>query len=87
MVIDLTLCALVFSTLGAFAGSIPVRTDLVNSWLGWALGTNYLMSQFPLAKFLAANIALWGIFLMAQGASKNFVDMAVLRVISGALYV
>lgn len=21
-------------------------------WLGWALGTNYLMSQFPVAKFL-----------------------------------
>ncbi|KAL1683548.1 major facilitator superfamily domain-containing protein [Schizophyllum commune] len=53
-------------------------------WLAWALPTNLLMQKFPINKYLAFNIFLWGVFLMAQAASRNFLDMAVLRTISGA---
>ncbi|KAJ4470101.1 MFS general substrate transporter [Lentinula aciculospora] len=53
-------------------------------WLGWALPTNLLMQKFPLNKYLAFNIFLWGILLMAQAASRNFTELAVLRVLSGA---
>ncbi|KAJ6485862.1 MFS general substrate transporter [Mycena sanguinolenta] len=53
-------------------------------WLAWALPTNLMMQKFPLNKYLAANIALWGILLMAQAASRNFTDLAILRTISGA---
>ncbi|GAB1203098.1 hypothetical protein APSETT445_001724 [Aspergillus pseudonomiae] len=50
----------------------------------WALPTNFLMQKFPVGKYLGANIFLWGLFLMLQAAAKNFVQLAVLRVISGA---
>ncbi|KAJ3789806.1 MFS general substrate transporter [Lentinula aff. detonsa] len=53
-------------------------------WLGWALPTNLLMQKFPLNKYLAFNIFLWGVLLMAQAASRNFTELAVLRVLSGA---
>ncbi|KAJ6480896.1 MFS general substrate transporter, partial [Mycena sanguinolenta] len=53
-------------------------------WLAWALPTNMMMQKFPLNKYLAANIALWGILLMSQAASRNFTDLAILRTISGA---
>ncbi|KAJ7281916.1 MFS general substrate transporter [Mycena rebaudengoi] len=53
-------------------------------WVAWALPTNLLMQKFPLNKYLAFNIFLWGALLMAQAASRNFTDLAVLRTISGA---
>ncbi|KAF9458833.1 MFS general substrate transporter [Collybia nuda] len=53
-------------------------------WVAWALPTNLLMQKFPLNKYLAVNIMLWGILLMAQAASRNFTDLAILRVLSGA---
>ncbi|OGM50377.1 MFS allantoate transporter [Aspergillus bombycis] len=53
-------------------------------FLVWALPTNFLMQKFPIGKYLGANIFLWGFFLMLQAAAKNFVQLAVLRVISGA---
>jgi MFS family permease len=53
-------------------------------WLAWALPTNMLMQKFPLNKYLAFNIFLWGVLLMAQAASRNFTDLAILRVLSGA---
>ncbi|KAK7454621.1 hypothetical protein VKT23_011374 [Stygiomarasmius scandens] len=53
-------------------------------WLAWAFPTNILMQKFPLAKYLAVNIFLWGVLLMAQAASRNFTDLAILRVLSGA---
>jgi hypothetical protein len=42
------------------------------------------MAKFPLSKYLGANIFLWGVFLMAQGGSRNFETMVALRFISGA---
>ncbi|KAG2417581.1 hypothetical protein HFD88_008800 [Aspergillus terreus] len=53
-------------------------------FLVWALPTNLLMQRFPVGKYLGANIFIWGFFLMLQAAAKNFVQLAVLRVISGA---
>lgn len=53
-------------------------------WLAWAVPTNMLMHKFPLNKYLAFNIFLWGVLLMAQAASRNFVDLAILRTLSGA---
>ncbi|RSH80120.1 hypothetical protein EHS25_007322 [Saitozyma podzolica] len=52
-------------------------------WLVWALPGNLMLAKFPLSKYLAINIMLWGIFLMAQGASKNYGDMVALRFVSG----
>ncbi|KAJ7636091.1 MFS general substrate transporter [Mycena polygramma] len=53
-------------------------------WLAWALPTNLLMQKFPLNKYLAFNIFIWGALLMAQAGSRNFTDLAILRTISGA---
>ncbi|KAJ7257958.1 MFS general substrate transporter [Mycena haematopus] len=53
-------------------------------WLAWALPTNLMMQKFPLNKYLAANIFMWGALLMAQAGSRNFTDLAILRTISGA---
>lgn len=53
-------------------------------FLAWALPTNFLMQRLPLAKYLGANIFLWGVLLMAQAAAHNFATLAVLRALSGA---
>lgn len=53
-------------------------------FLVWALPTNFLMQRLPLAKYLGANIFLWGVLLMAQAAASNFATLAVLRALSGA---
>ncbi|KAJ5700968.1 hypothetical protein N7493_012014 [Penicillium malachiteum] len=53
-------------------------------FLFWSLPTNLLMQRFPIGKYLGINIFLWGFFLMLQAAAKNFTQLAVLRVISGA---
>lgn len=82
----------------SYAAIFGIRTDLhlakseyswlssifYFGWLAWALPTNLLMQKFPLNKYLAANIFLWGVLLMAQAASRNFTDLAVLRILSGA---
>ncbi|RAL15950.1 MFS general substrate transporter [Aspergillus homomorphus CBS 101889] len=53
-------------------------------FLVWAVPTNFLLQKFPVAKYLGVNIILWGLFLMLQAAAKNFTQLVVLRVISGA---
>ncbi|KAK0448676.1 MFS general substrate transporter [Armillaria borealis] len=53
-------------------------------WLFWAFPTNLLMQKFPIAKYLAVNIFFWGVLLMAQAAAKDFKDMMILRILSGA---
>ncbi|KAJ6624935.1 MFS general substrate transporter [Mycena sp. CBHHK59/15] len=53
-------------------------------WVAWALPTNLLMQKFPLNKYLAFNIFVWGALLMAQAGSRNFTDLAILRTLSGA---
>ncbi|TRM57590.1 major facilitator superfamily domain-containing protein [Schizophyllum amplum] len=83
--------AVCYATTLSYAAIFGIKDDLhlngeqyVLGWLAWALPTNLLMQKFPINKYLAFNIFLWGVFLMAQAASKNFIDMAVLRTISGA---
>ncbi|KAK0193417.1 MFS general substrate transporter [Armillaria mellea] len=87
-----------YMTTLSYAAIFGIRTDLhlakseyswlssifYFGWLAWALPTNLLMQKFPLNKYLAANIFLWGVLLMAQAASRNFTDLAVLRILSGA---
>ncbi|KAG7087313.1 hypothetical protein E1B28_013290 [Marasmius oreades] len=53
-------------------------------WLVWAIPSNLLMQQSPTAKYLSINIFLWGVLLMAQAAARNFAELAVLRILSGA---
>ncbi|CAG7969097.1 unnamed protein product [Penicillium salamii] len=53
-------------------------------FLAWSFPTNLLMQKFPIGKYLGVNIFMWGFFLMLQAAAKNFTQLAVLRVISGA---
>ncbi|RJE23436.1 Allantoate [Aspergillus sclerotialis] len=53
-------------------------------FLVWSMPTNLLMQRFPIGKYLGVNIFLWGFFLMLQAAAKNFTQLTVLRVISGA---
>ncbi|PYH93562.1 MFS allantoate transporter [Aspergillus ellipticus CBS 707.79] len=53
-------------------------------FLVWALPTNFLLQRFPVGKYLGINIFLWGLFLMLQATAKNFTQLTVLRVISGA---
>ncbi|RPB05387.1 MFS general substrate transporter [Choiromyces venosus 120613-1] len=53
-------------------------------FLFWALPTNFLLQRLPVGKYLGINIFMWGFFLMWQAACKNFVSLAILRVLSGA---
>jgi len=52
-------------------------------WLAWAIPGNLLLPKFPVSKYLAMNIFLWGVFLIAQGGARNYGDMVAFRVISG----
>lgn len=42
------------------------------------------MQRSPPAYYLAGNIFMWGVLLMAQAASNNFAALAALRTLSGA---
>ncbi|KAF9074584.1 major facilitator superfamily domain-containing protein [Rhodocollybia butyracea] len=53
-------------------------------WLVWGIPSNLLMQRSPSGKYLSINIFLWGALLMAQAASRNFTDLAILRILSGA---
>ncbi|SJK97011.1 related to allantoate permease [Armillaria ostoyae] len=79
MVIEyLLLCVRTFSIFVRTPIGFPV------GWLFWAFPTNLLMQKFPIAKYLAVNIFFWGVLLMAQAAAKDFKDMMILRILSGA---
>ncbi|WWD21473.1 hypothetical protein CI109_105959 [Kwoniella shandongensis] len=52
-------------------------------WVVWAIPGNLLLAKFPLAKYLAINIFLWGVFLMVQASSKDYGDMVAFRFVSG----
>ena len=53
-------------------------------WLVWSIPSNLLLQRSPPGYYLALNILLWGVFLMAQAAVNSFASLAVLRVLSGA---
>ncbi|KAJ7880349.1 MFS general substrate transporter [Mycena olivaceomarginata] len=87
----LSICYMVDKTTLSYAAIFNVKKDLnlgkseyAIGWIVWAIPTNLLMQKFPLNKYLAANIFVWGALLMAQAGSRNFTDLAILRTISGA---
>lgn len=53
-------------------------------WLVWAIPSNLIMQRCPPAYYLAVNIFMWGVLLMAQAAAKNFAGLISLRILSGA---
>ncbi|CAN8098274.1 unnamed protein product [Discula destructiva] len=53
-------------------------------FLAWAFPANFLMQRLPIAKYLGANIFLWGVLLIAQAGSQSFAALAALRALSGA---
>jgi hypothetical protein len=48
-------------------------------WAAWAIPSNLLLQKSPPATYLAFNIFMWGVLLMAQAASKKFSELLVLR--------
>ncbi|KAH8596305.1 major facilitator superfamily domain-containing protein [Bisporella sp. PMI_857] len=83
-------------TLG-FASIMGIRTDAhlhgqQYSWLGTILymgvlvgeyPTNLLLQKFPVAKYLATNVFLWGIVIACSAAAKNFRALMVVRFLLG----
>ncbi|KAK7924454.1 hypothetical protein PG985_006508 [Apiospora marii] len=53
-------------------------------WLVWAIPSNLIMQRCPPAYYLAFNILMWGVLLMAQAAANNFAALLALRILSGA---
>lgn len=53
-------------------------------YMAWAFPTNYFLLKLPVAKYLGANIFMWGVFLMIQAACKNFAGLAAVRAFGGA---
>ncbi|RDW90915.1 hypothetical protein BP5796_02080 [Coleophoma crateriformis] len=53
-------------------------------WFVWAIPSNLIMQKCPPGWYLAFNIFMWGVLLMAQAASQKFVTLAALRILSGA---
>ncbi|KAG4219278.1 hypothetical protein PC116_g32242, partial [Phytophthora cactorum] len=53
-------------------------------WLFWSIPSNLIMQRCPPAYYLAFNIFMWGVLLMAQAAAKDFAGLTVLRILSGA---
>jgi MFS family permease len=45
---------------------------------------NYIIQRVPIAKWLGANIILWGITLALHAAMKNFTGLVTLRALLGA---
>ncbi|KAK0194951.1 major facilitator superfamily domain-containing protein [Armillaria mellea] len=61
------------------------RLDLYScSVTYWVFATNLLRQKFPISKYFAVNIFFWGLLLMAQATAKDFKDMTILRILSGA---
>ncbi|KAK7969946.1 hypothetical protein PG988_009019 [Apiospora saccharicola] len=53
-------------------------------WLIWAIPSNLIMQRCPPAYYLAFNILMWGVLLMAQAAANSFAALLALRILSGA---
>lgn len=53
------------------------------SYLAFEFPTGYLMQRLPTAKYLGANVALWGVMVACTSAAKNFGGLVSLRVLLG----
>ncbi|PTB66232.1 MFS general substrate transporter [Trichoderma citrinoviride] len=52
-------------------------------YLGWEFPTNRLLQRFPLAKYSAFNIIMWGIVLSLFATTENFGGAVVIRLFLG----
>ncbi|KAJ6110881.1 allantoate permease [Penicillium sp. IBT 16267x] len=53
------------------------------TYLIFELPTGYLMQRLPTAKYLGANVALWGLITTMNSTAKNFGSLLALRIILG----
>lgn len=53
------------------------------TYLAFELPTGYLMQRLPTAKYLGANVALWGLMTALVATAKNWVALVTLRVLLG----
>jgi MFS family permease len=45
--------------------------------------TNWIIQRVPIAKYLSANIMLWGMTLMLHATCKNFAGLVAVRTLLG----
>lgn len=53
------------------------------SYLAFEFPTGYLMQRLPTAKYLGANVILWGLMVALTSAAKNWATLVSLRVLLG----
>lgn len=53
------------------------------TYLAFEFPTGYLMQRLPTAKYLGANVALWGLMVALTAAAKNWAALVTLRVLLG----
>ncbi|KAI2609164.1 allantoate permease [Hypoxylon sp. NC1633] len=53
------------------------------TYLAFEFPTGYLMQRLPTAKYLGANVILWGLIVTLNSAAKNWAALATLRVLLG----
>lgn len=52
-------------------------------YLFWSYPSSYLAVRFPLGKYLAVSVVLWGMVLMCHAATKNYTGLMVARFFLG----
>ncbi|KAH6652063.1 allantoin permease [Truncatella angustata] len=53
------------------------------TYLAFEFPTGYLMQRLPTAKYLGANVILWGLMVTLTAAAKNWAALVTLRVLLG----
>lgn len=53
------------------------------TYLAFELPTGYLMQRLPTAKYLGANVILWGLCVALNSVCKNFGSLVAVRVLLG----
>ncbi|KAI3398084.1 hypothetical protein diail_9837 [Diaporthe ilicicola] len=53
------------------------------TYLAFELPTGYLMQRLPTAKYLGANVVLWGLMTALMSTAKNWAGLVTLRVLLG----
>jgi MFS family permease len=52
-------------------------------YLVWSWPSSYLSVRFPLGKYLATSVVIWGIILMCHGATSNYTGLMFARFFLG----
>lgn len=53
------------------------------TYLAFEFPTGYLMQRLPTAKYLGANVILWGLMTALVSTAKNWAGLVILRVLLG----